>query len=133
MSKSVLYSANTQPQAIADGGVINFGTVVRRYGKNLKLSGGNAIAEGCGYYSVDVNITCMGTQSTVDNVTIAIYDNGVAVPGAEAEFSVAAANYNAVTIPCIIRETCCCESAITVRVSGAALTVLNAAIKVEKD
>ena len=130
MSKSVLYAANTSTQAFAaTGTVINFGSIVRRYGDNLALSGGNVVARGCGYYDIDTNITFNGAAGTV---VVQIYKDGVPIPGATTSTTIAA-NVNAqVSIPAIIREVCCNESTITVVISGVAGNVINAAIDVEK-
>lgn len=131
MSKSILYAANINDQAfVAAGTIINFGNIIRRYGCNLNLSGGNAIINGTGYYDVDVNLTFTAAAGTV---SIQIYKDGVAVPGAEATITTAATTNYSVTIPAIIKENCCCESTITVVISGAAGTLSNATIKVEKE
>ena len=41
MSKSALYTANTSTQNVAVNNVINLGSIIRRYGCNLDLSGSN--------------------------------------------------------------------------------------------
>ena len=46
MTTSLIYASNSQPQDVAIGGTVNFGTPVRRYGKNLTMSGGNVVATG---------------------------------------------------------------------------------------
>lgn len=57
MSKSVIYANNSSTQTtVATGSIINFGSIVRRYGCNLNLSGGNVVIDGSGYYDVDVNV-----------------------------------------------------------------------------
>ena len=131
MSKSVLYAVNSTPQNyIANGTVINFGSIVRRYGQNLELSGGNVIVQGAGYYSVDINI---GFTSAAGDVTVQVYKDGVAIQGAMAIVTAAATTSYSLTIPALIRETCDCESTITVVISGTAGTINNAAIVVEKE
>lgn len=39
MSKSLLQTANVAEQIVADGGVVNPGVIVRRYGPNINLNG----------------------------------------------------------------------------------------------
>lgn len=131
MSKSILYAANTSDQAfVAGGSIVNFGSLVRRYGCNLGMSGGNVTINGQGYYNVDVNLTFTAAAGTV---SVQLFKDGVAVPGATASRSTAADIVYSLTIPAIVRENCCCESALTVAISGAAGNVSNAAIVVEKE
>lgn len=131
MSKSILYAANTNPQTfIANGSIVNFGSIIRRYGCNVVLSGGNAVVDGQGYYDVDVNLTFTAAAGTV---VVQIFKDGVAVQGAEATITTVADTSYAVTIPTIVRQSCCCESTITVVISGVAGTISNASIKVEKE
>ena len=130
MSKALLYAANTSTQAyVATGTVINFGNVVRRYGSNINLSGGNISVNGSGYYNIDAHFTFNGAAGTA---TIQLYKDGVAIPGAVATQVESATGTYAVTIPAVIREVCCCESTITAVISGVAGNVTNAAIVVEK-
>lgn len=130
MSKSILYAANTNSQTFATAGtVINFGSIVRKYGCNIALSGGNVVVDGIGYYDIDANITFNGAAG---NVLIQLYKDGVAIPGAEATVTVVADTFYSVTIPAVIREHCCCEDTITAMISGVVGTVSNAAIVVEK-
>lgn len=131
MSRSILYAANLNNQDfVAAGTIINFGNIIRRYGCNLNLSGGNVTIDGAGYYDTDINVTFTAAAGTV---SIQIYKDGVAVPGAEATLTTAATTNYSLTIPAMIRENCCCESIITVVISGAVGTVSNATIKVEKE
>ena len=39
MSKSLLQTANVAEQIVTDGGVVNPGVIVRRYGPNCNLNG----------------------------------------------------------------------------------------------
>ncbi len=132
MSKALLYAVNSNSQAVALNGAINFGNVVRRYGKNIGLSDGNVIISGEGYYDIDTNVsfTAGGTLTT-----ITLYKNGVAIPGASVSLTTVADNLYSVSIPAIIRETgfCCNTSTITAVVTGSATTVTSASILVEKE
>lgn len=130
MCNAAIYAANTNVQELAVGDVVNFGQIVRRFGPNLMLSGGNVVIEGKGYYDVDVNINLEGTVA--GDVTLSLYRDGVRVPGATATVTTAVGSMYSVTIPCIVRETCCCESEITVVISENAATVNSASILVEK-
>ena len=134
MSKSALYAANTSAQNIAVNGNINPGTVIRRYGPNVNLSGSAIQISGAGYYEIDASFTAAPT--TVGNVTITAFLNNVAIPGGTATESVSTANDSAnLAINCIVRQPCeCCEgiSNLTFVLTGTASSVTNTAIVVEK-
>ena len=128
--KSALYAANLNNQTLSSGDTISFGSIVRRFGCNTNLSGGNVVVNGTGYYDIDTNFDFAPTAA--GTVTIELYKNGTKIPGAEATWSVAAdVNYH-ISIPAIIREACWCESVITAIITGADSVVTNAAITVEK-
>lgn len=129
--KSLLYANNQNAQTVvAAGTAVNFGNVVRKYGCDINMSGGNPVI-GPGYYSTDVNITFLAGATGTE--TFQIYKNGVAVPGAEATITTADETTYSVTIPCIIRNCCPCGATITVVASGVAGTVTNASAKVERE
>lgn len=128
--KSALYAANTLPQALIIGGTVNFGAPVRRFGCNINLSGGNAVLNGAGYYDIDADLTF--TAGAAGIVTVTLYKDGAPISGATASVTVAADSTYQVSVPAIVRLTCCCESTITAEITGVATTVTNAAIAVEK-
>lgn len=125
MSKAILYAANTNAQT----GTVNFGSIIRRYGQNISLSGGNPVLRGAGYYRIDTNFTIVGTAAGVATVTL--YKDGLPITGATVTLTVAADEQYAVSIPAIVREVCCNESTITAVLTNA--TVNNASIVVEKE
>lgn len=131
MSKSVLYASNTSNQTLSTGDVINFGSIVRKYGCNCNLSGGNVVVSGTGYYNMDTIFTL--TASAAGNAIITLYKDGVAIPGGIATFTMAAGDLCAVSIPAMIRQHCCCDATITAVLTGIAGTMNNAAIVVEKE
>ena len=129
--KAALYAANTAAQTVtAVETPINFGTIVRRYGRGINLSGGDVTVCESGYYDVDANFTFAATAA--GDVTIALYKDGVRIPGAIVTETVAAASSYSMSIPAILRNTCNCESTITARIVGVAGTIENAAIAVER-
>ncbi len=132
MSRALLYAANMTDQAtVAAGTVLNVGSVVRRYGNNIGISGGNITVMGVGYYNLDVMVNLEGGAAGTAVVTI--YKNGVAIPGASAQRTVAADTIYNLTIPTTIREVCCCQDVITIEVSGVATTVLDVTVRVDKE
>lgn len=129
--KSLIYATNSVPQEVAVGESINFGQVVRRFGRNLNLSGGNISVMGEGYYDIDglFNIVAGGAGL----LSVELYKDGSLIPGAVASRTVAAdAAYSLSIPPVVIREMCCCESTITAVITGVAATVNSTSIKVEK-
>ena len=57
MSRSALYTANTSTQLVAVDNEINLGSIIRRYGCNLDLSGSTIRVAGEGYYEFNVSVT----------------------------------------------------------------------------
>ena len=130
MSRALILASNTNTQTLTNGGVVNFGSVVRRYGCNLKMSGGNVVAKGEGYYPVFANVSFTATAGTA---TIQIYKDGVEIPGARVVRTTVADTTFAITIPTAIRQRCCNESTIEVKINGVTATVVNASILVTKE
>lgn len=129
MCKSALYGANTGVQTVTSGGQIDFGRIIRRFGQNLNLSGGNAVMDGSGYYEVTVNIAFEAV--TAGELNVAIYVDGTQIPGAIVTVPGTADIVYTETIPALIRVKCCNESTIAV-VPSEAITVSNAAIVIKK-
>ena len=134
MSRSLVYTANTSTQVLAVDSIINPGTVIRRFGPNLNLSGNAIQIAGGGYYTIDSSFVVAPTAA--GEVTITAYLNNVAIPGATASATVAAGG-DFVTLPITVafREACqCCEglSNLTFVLTGTAANVTNSAIVVEK-
>lgn len=132
MSKSLIYTALETPTAVAAGGVIPLGNIVRRYGCNCNLNGSGIAINGQGYYNVDVSMEAV--PDAAGTVTVQLLKDGVAVPGASAAATVAAAATTVtLAFPATVRLGCCSTgSVLTLLLTGAASTVNNAAVRVEK-
>lgn len=134
MSKSAIYTANTSTQDVAIDGIISPGTIVRRFGPNITLSGNALQIAGAGYYEIEASITL--EPSTTDAVTVTMYKDGVPVQGATASSTVATANDPTnLSITSLVREFCnCCEglSNLTFVLTDTPASVTNIAIVVEK-
>ena len=128
---ALLYAANTSSQVLTAGQNINFGLPVRRYGKNIQISGGNNITiNGEGYYPIDANVTFQaGANGTA---VLQVYENGVAIPGATASIQTAANTVYSLEVPTVVRIRCCEEKVITAAITGIGTTTTNAAIRIEK-
>ena len=134
MSKSLIYTANTSTQVVAVDGIINPGTVIRRFGPNLTLSGNAIQIAGAGYYDIDTSFTVAPTAA--GEVTITAYLDNVTIPGAVATATVAASgDYVTLPITAAFRQACqCCEglSSLTFVLTGTAANITNSAIVIEK-
>jgi len=134
MSKSAIYVANNTAQNVAVNGLINPGTVIRRFGCNLMLSGTAINTNGCGYYDIDASFIVAPTAA--GNVTITMYKDGIAVPGASATATAAAENdILNLSFSALVREYCPCgesSSNLTFVLSETASNVTNVAIVGEK-
>ena len=133
MSRSLIQVANQSTQTVAVNSIISPGAVQRRFGCNCRLSGNAIEVSGEGYYTVDASVSV--TPTAAGAVTVALYSDGVQVPGAVAYGAVSVVG-NSVTLPinATIRQGCCCDSADTltlVLIAGAG-TVGNVSWRVEK-
>lgn len=130
--KSLIYTAMQIPTAVAVNGVIPLGTIVRRYGCNCNLSGNGIAINGQGYYDVDVSVEAV--PGAAGTVTVQLLKDGIAVPGATAAATVAAAaDVVTLAFPATVRLGCCSTgSVLTLLLTGAASTVNNVATRVEK-
>ena len=110
MSKSLIQLYNESTQAVTESNVINLGSVLRRYGCNLRLSGGAVEIDGPGYYEANVIATIEPTA--VGNVTVALFENNVQIPGAIASAYASLAE-SPVVLPIVttIRKGCNCDGA----------------------
>lgn len=130
--KSALYAAMQIPTAVAVDGVIPLGSLIRRYGCDVSLNGNAVNLTGTGYYDVDASITVAPTAA--GTVTAALYKDGVAVPGATASATATAADDVVdLNITALVRQVCCAAgSALTLVLTGAAATVNNVALRVQR-
>jgi hypothetical protein len=132
MSKSAIYVANTGAQAVAVGGTIGLGGVIRRFGCAVELSGNSVVINEAGYYGVNVSITAEPTAA--GTITATLFNNGVEVPGATASATAAAAgNPVNLSFESLVRVFCGATSGtLTLILTGGAANVTNSAMVVEK-
>lgn len=113
--KSAIYTANQRPYPTTlttaqPTAQLELGTTIRRFGCNTQLSGNGILLDGQGYYDVDTNVTI--TPEVAGDYTIALYEDGVAVPGAQQTITVpAVGDAIAFNIPALVRLQCCNSSA----------------------
>ena len=99
MSRSLIQTTNQSTQTVALNSIISLGSVLRRFGCNCKLSGNAIELSGEGYYTIDATVTA--TPTAAGNVTVALFNNGVQIPGTLVTSSVTTTG-NSTTIPIVI-------------------------------
>lgn len=136
MSKAAIYTANTNAQTVADGGTLALGSIVRRFGNTrccnpaINLVNNGITLNECGYYDVTVNVTDVPT--TAGAVTVTLYQDGMAVPGAVSTNTAAASDATGVTVNAIVRVVGCSASTLTAVLTAGAGSVTNVAAAVVK-
>lgn len=130
--KSAIYTAMQTPTEVTVNGVIPLGSLIRRYGCDISLNGNAVNIVGKGYYDVDVSVTA--APSAAGTVTATLIKDGVVVPGATASATASAAGDSAVlAFPTLVRQACCASgSALSLVLTGAASTVNNVAMRVQR-
>ena len=131
--KSAIYTANTGAQAVAVGGTISLGSIIRRFGCGVNLNGNGIVIDREGYYDVAASVTVAATAAGA--VTVTLLRDGVAVPGATATGTAAAAGDSVnLSIDALVRQAGCCAggSTLTLVLTAGAGTVNNVALKVIK-
>lgn len=133
MSRSLIQVTNQSMQNVALNSIISLGSVLRRFGCNIRLSGNGIEVIGEGYYTISGTVTVAPTAA--GTVSVAVYNNGMQIPGAIASGTAAAAG-DPVTLPLetTIRQGCCCDSAdnITLVLLEGAGAVSNVSLRIEK-
>lgn len=134
MSCKAIYTVNQGAQAVAVGGTISLGSIIRRLGcgcnNALNLNGNGITISERGYYDVDISVTA--TAAAAGNVTVTLLRDGVAVPGATATETAAASGTVALPITPLIRQMECSGSTLTLVLTGTAATINNVSVKVVK-
>lgn len=131
MSKSAIFTSNQSNQAFAANAVIPFGSVIRRYGPSVQLDGSSILLCGSGYYDCECSFSAI--PAAAGNVTIQLFQDGVAVPGATATGTGVAGSPLNLSFPCLVRNCGCdCNSTLTLRCTAALTNLVNLAIVVEK-
>lgn len=133
MSRSLIQVTNQSMQNVALNSIISLGSVLRRFGCNIRLSGNGIEVIGEGYYTISGTVTVAPTAA--GTVSVAVYNDGMQIPGAIASGTAAAAG-DPVTLPLetTIRQGCCCDSAdnITLVLLEGAGEVSNVSLRIEK-
>ena len=129
--KSAINTVMSTPTAVLAGGTIPLGTIIRRYGQGIEQNGNGLTIFEPGYYDVTVSITALPTAATA--ITATLLRDGVAVPGAVATVTPAAAGADVnMTLKALVRHTCDCGAKTLTVALNAAATVANMAVVIER-
>ena len=138
---SAIYVENTSPASLIlteqqPSATLALGTVNRRFGRNIQLSGNGILIDGAGYYDVDASVTV--TPAAAGIYTVQLYKDGVAVPGALQSVTAVADAAISFNIPALVRLQCCDSSSTltlvltTTSTLPATVTQNNVGVVVEK-
>ena len=134
MARALINVVNTAAQTLAANDQIDFGSVNRRFGCNLMLTGRDVQAQGSGYYTFLASVTVVPTAA--GDITVTLRQNGVPIPGATATASVTTVgNAQTITVPATVRLIGCPGAEPTAAISAtlsAAGTVTSASLTGEK-
>lgn len=133
----MISSYNTTTQAVLTDGVINFTTDRILTGCTATRNGATFQLNKPGYYYVTFNAVAAATD-TVGELTIELYNNGIAVPGAKASKTIATTVANdtyAFSTIIKVPPSCCAvdnTGKLTVINTGVGATYSNANINITK-
>ncbi len=133
---SVLYLVNNTTQTVLANGTILPGTTIHRNCQSQASLSGNAInIIGSGYFNVDVSVTFTG--SAAGDVSVQLYKDGTAIPGAAGTQTITTASteYRTISFNVEVLKPCSCNSLMTLTLvnSGIEATYTNVAIRVKRD
>ena len=129
--KSAINTVMSTPTAILAGGTVPIGTIIRRYGCGIEQNGNGLTILEPGYYDITVSMTVLPTAATA--ITATLLRDGVAVPGATASATPAAAGAAVnLTLKALVRHGCNCDAATLTAALSAAATVNNMAVVIER-
>lgn len=127
----MIITNNTNTQVVATGDVLNLGLVQHYKGCDTKLNGNSIVISGNGVYRITGYITAETTAA--GTAAVSIYRDGVLIPGAISEDTVAAGVDVTLPIHTSTRmKGCCCEdpAIITAVWTGTPGTVYNLTLDV---
>lgn len=128
--KSAISTANSNINVPVNG-IVPLGSVVRRFGQNVRLEGNGIELCGQGYYEFDATVTL--TPPAAGIVTVTALVDGVPLDGATASETVAAGATANLSFAALVRNKCCdSSSTLTLQLTGVAALVNNVGVVAEK-
>lgn len=136
--RAMIYAVNARPQTVLAEGAVLPGAVVHSCGCVGNCAYGSVSSNGVEVRGVgchDISATIDLVPAAAGTITATLYADGVAIPGATASATVAAADTE-ITLPLIgcLKKVCCNAGLSNITcVLSAEATVNNYAIKVVKE
>ena len=144
----ILGLSNTAPQAVVAGGLVNLGTVYRRFSKKndcgvntFDFSGTSVSLNHKGIYKVEVN--AVASAPAAGEVTLQLEQNGVLIPAAFSSETITTATTELRTLTfsyfilvdndLILNYPTTTAQSITVRNTGDASTIENIVVNITKE
>lgn len=142
----LLGTKNFTSQDVIENGILNLGAVYRRFCKRINgvrtfdFDGNNIVLQQSGMYHITVVATASG--SAAGDITLALYENGIAIPGVVAtetittpdtEFRTLTLDYYVlVDDTCVLGNVATVQKAITLVNTGIEATYTNVVVSVDK-
>lgn len=131
---SAIFTVNqTNETIVTEAGTfvqIPFGSVIRRFGRNLRLEGGGIMCCDAGYFDIDATITV--TPTAAGPITAKIRQNGVDIPGVMDTVTGVADLPTSISLTGLMRNCGCnCDSVLTLWID-APCSINNAAVVIKK-
>ena len=142
----LLGTKNFTTQDVIANGILNLGAVYRRYCKRINgvrtfdFDGNNVILQQSGIYHITVTATVSGAEA--GDVTLALYENGIAIPGVVATETITTPDtefrdltldyYVLVDSACVLGNVATVQKAITLVNTGIEATYTNVTVNVDK-
>lgn len=139
-------SKNFTSQDVIANGIVNLGAVYRRYCKRINgirtfdFDGNNIILQQSGIYHITATAVVSGAEA--GDVTMALYENGIAIPGAVSTQTITTADtelrtltidyYVLVDSACVLGNTAVVQKALTLVNTGIEATYSSVVLNVDK-
>lgn len=129
-AQSALFAITPTVSEVAAGGALPLTTVARRITPRITLGSDSANVAVPGYYEVNATVTF--TAAAAGDVTIALFQNGEAIPGITATETITTADTEVRTLALhgIVRVRCEPLALNLVNTSEVAITTTNVALSV---
>lgn len=126
-----IYLINTTAQSAPANSTIILPVIARRLGCSLHPTSSGVLTNHMGYYNVTGTMTF--TTPTAGLASLAVYQNGVAVPGATVSVTTGdTTSVNTLTVTVPIRVRCGESSTITLVNAGVAANITSASLEVSR-
>ncbi len=122
--KSAIYTTNDTGTTVTTTNAVpvqvSYGSVIRRFGQNIRLEGGSLQCSGLGYFDVDEHLIV--TPAAAGSITAQLYQDGQVIRGASATLTGEAGVPLVLPIKALVRNCGCdCNSILTTTINGSCI------------